>query len=474
MDDGKTYNGDTLFSHQYATHNTYYVKLAVNNEVCRDSLFFDLYVNPMPKADFSINQAQQCNRGHEFEFTNNSTIAKGKFVSQLYLGDTKNNIPFSSYKYKYAAIGNYNVELKAISDSACRDSVTKVVTVFESPVATIYTYDSTQCFNGHSFIVKPKNKATTTAIYTTQWNITDGASYTGNDSITHQFAKFGNYLVKEIVTTSDNCADSATLQLIVYPSPKVDFDVKPVCYPEASAFNNLSNIAAGSITVYDWLLDNKIKYSTRDVNHAFAQYGIYDAKLTVTSDKGCVETIAKPAVAEVYKKPKASFIFSEVEDNRPEITWRYTSTSIDADLLEWHFSDHYFDTKPDFTRDFFDTITLRIVHIAVTNNGCKDTAIHTNFISTEQIMFIPNTFTPNGDGLNDIFRPEGVRFVRKYEMIIFDRWGEIIFQTHDINQGWDGSYKGEPQADGTFVYSINYLDITGQRKVYNGPFYLNR
>jgi gliding motility-associated-like protein len=80
--------------------------------------------------------------------------------------------------------------------------------------------------------------------------------------------------------------------------------------------------------------------------------------------------------------------------------------------------------------------------------------------------------SPTGD--NDIFKPMGVRFTRRYEFMIFDRWGGMVYETNNPNDGWDGKVGGEPAPIGTYIYSINYIDISGQRKVFKGVVNLLR
>ena len=96
------------------------------------------------------------------------------------------------------------------------------------------------------------------------------------------------------------------------------------------------------------------------------------------------------------------------------------------------------------------------VVLTVTNqNGCQDTARGTVIINGIYLFYVPNTFTPDGDGTNEIFRPygEGIDF-SMYTMLIFDRWGELIYETDQPELGWDGTYKGKPVQVGTYIWKI--------------------
>ena len=94
-------------------------------------------------------------------------------------------------------------------------------------------------------------------------------------------------------------------------------------------------------------------------------------------------------------------------------------------------------------------------------------------IPTEFRLFVPNSFTPNGDGINDIFLPKGI-FVSEYNLQIFNRWGEKLFESDDINEGWDGKFKGEYCQLGTYYYQLIGTGTNGDKKTFNGPIQLLR
>ncbi|MBT7996678.1 MAG: gliding motility-associated C-terminal domain-containing protein, partial [Bacteroidetes bacterium] len=92
-------------------------------------------------------------------------------------------------------------------------------------------------------------------------------------------------------------------------------------------------------------------------------------------------------------------------------------------------------------------------------------------IPTEFRLFVPNSFTPNGDGINDMFLPKGV-FVSEYNLQIFNRWGEKLFESDDMNEGWDGSFKGEICPLGTYYFQIKGKGVNGKTEVHNGTVQL--
>ena len=116
-----------------------------------------------------------------------------------------------------------------------------------------------------------------------------------------------------------------------------------------------------------------------------------------------------------------------------------------------------------------------ITLIASTLFGCADTTYSTIIIEPEFVFYIPNAFTPNGNPLNNTFSGKGI-FIEEYEMLIFDRWGNLIYKTTDLNTGWDGrANKGSEIAQrDVYVYSISIKDIKGNMHYYKGTVTLIR
>jgi gliding motility-associated-like protein len=108
--------------------------------------------------------------------------------------------------------------------------------------------------------------------------------------------------------------------------------------------------------------------------------------------------------------------------------------------------------------------------IATNEFGCQDTVFHVITIDEDVNVYIPNTFTPNDDGINDTFFIRGVGLKSEgFVMEVFDRWGSMMFNTRDINKGWDGTFKGAKVEQGTYVYKVKvYCDNGKGKKEFKG------
>jgi gliding motility-associated-like protein len=102
-----------------------------------------------------------------------------------------------------------------------------------------------------------------------------------------------------------------------------------------------------------------------------------------------------------------------------------------------------------------------------------DTVVKTVIVEADFKLYIPNAFTPNGDGLNDIFQPKG-RGIQKYHLKIYDRWGSVVFESHDFMLGWDGGEKGKQLTDEVYTWRIEAVDVGGNVKEFTGYVTLAR
>ena len=197
------------------------------------------------------------------------------------------------------------------------------------------------------------------------------------------------------------------------------------------------------------------------ITYTFPNAGTYDVTLTTTSSLGCVATVTYFDYIEFQPSPIASFdpSSSTFTTLHPDIQFHNTSTG--AVNYLWTFGDasvpstevHPLHTFPDNQSG-----TYLITLIAYSPVGCVDTAYGTVIINEELLFYVPNTFTPDGDNFNQFFQ---AIFSSGYDpfdfhLMIFNRWGEIIWESYDDSVGWDGTYNGKLVQDGTYTWKIDF------------------
>ncbi|HAP01291.1 MAG TPA: hypothetical protein DCQ93_05125, partial [Bacteroidetes bacterium] len=193
--------------------------------------------------------------------------------------------------------------------------------------------------------------------------------------------------------------------------------------------------------------------------------GTWYPSVTITSTTGCVTVINPLDTILVHPLPVADFTSNPdfgVTTILEEANYEFTNTSSGADFYQWIFGDGTGDTTTDATHTYTEAGNYDVTLIATTIYGCADTITRTPIIIIDEpSLWIPNAFTPNGDGINDFFGIYGTS-IKSYHMKIFDRWGEMIFENNDYFPTWDGNYHGVPLNVGVYVYlvQVDYKDGT--------------
>jgi gliding motility-associated-like protein len=138
------------------------------------------------------------------------------------------------------------------------------------------------------------------------------------------------------------------------------------------------------------------------------------------------------------------------------------NNSVGAVSYEWDFDDGNTSTLENPTHEYSDAIANYVIVLtAISEHGCTDTAEAVVIVEEELIYYVPNTFTPDGDGLNEEFKPQFTSgFDRDtYHLYIFDRWGQLVFESKDVDYGWNGSFAGEVAQDGTYTWKIEFKSL---------------
>ena len=271
-----------------------------------------------------------------------------------------------------------------------------------------------------------------------------------------------SYNVSYTVNGCTSNTESPTIT--VNPLPNVSFtaDTTSGCVPVVV---NLSADTTGQQASYTWSSNGGGGSVGANAQMNFGVGGCYDVTLTATLN-GCSYSVTQPDFVCVQDYPQANF-----EANPPSFTestqvLNFNNSSIGATGYVWNFGDGNVSNQ-EYPEHLFQgtnngyTITL----IASTSMGCMDSTSITISANLGEVYYIPNSFTPDGDKYNQIFKPVVSTGISSdgYEMLIFNRWGEIMFESKNINVGWDGSYgsEGLDCPSGTYTYKISFTLIGG-------------
>lgn len=304
------------------------------------------------------------------------------------------------------------------------------------------------------------------------WDFGDGTTSTNPALSQHVFPDHGTYTIT-LTVSNDDCSAQQVQTVTINPIPPIlDFTYNPDqgCAPLTVTFTNTSQYAdPGS---YYWEFGAN-QGTSRAINptYTYNEPGTYSVTLTATNVTGEVVTITKHAIIEVYDKPSAQF------NLKPRIIYvpggkLYTDNqSFGASSYLWDFGDGATSSEyePSHTYNEAGEGRFDISLIAYNELGCSDTL---KLDAAVQVMkggqlLIPNAFSPNlsgpgsEHGQNDVFIPM-MRGVTEYQLLVFNRWGELLFETTDPSRGWDGYYKGRLCQQDVYVYKIQAKFADGE------------
>jgi gliding motility-associated-like protein len=271
-------------------------------------------------------------------------------------------------------------------------------------------------------------------------------------------AMAGDYTVT--VTYAGGCTSTGTTTVAVYNSPTAQFTGNPLngCAPMCVDLTDQSLGNGGIINNWLWNIQGQIPIASQNPNVCFNSAGAYDVTLTVTTTNGCSATLTIPDYINVSPVPVASFIYTPqtIMELHPDVT--FASNSIGATSWLWDFGDGAFSNTENPIHPYADTGIFCITLLVTNNAGCADTTVGCLYIQPEYSLYIPNAFTVNGDGLNEMWQLYG-RGVTKLEVRIFDRWGEEIYFFDDLEKGWPGTKQnGSVCKQDVYVFRVVATD----------------
>lgn len=443
-------------THTYAAAGTYSVTLVVtNNFGCKDSNVITVTINPLPTASF--NSTTVC-LGNPTNFTDFSTISSGSIVNWSWnFGDPSSPSNISNLQYPshiFSGAGNYNVLLTVTSDSGCTNSTILPVTFNPPPVANFTS--ASVCLNAATGFTDGSTSTASDPINSWNWDFGDATPNSTQTNPSHVYTTAGTYTATEIVTTVLGCKDTINHAVTVYNLPIALFtNPDSGCAPQTFCFQDSSQAVDGNLTVWQWSFPggNPSFSSAQNGCSTWNIPGSYGVQLIVTTNYGCKDTLFIPNYINVFGWPDADFCMgsNEASVNNPVFDF-CPLWSQDVTQWVWDFGDG----SPTVSGNSSNNSNTSPVHsysAVATNNdyytytvcvyvenvhGCYDSICHEVNLLPEFSFYIPNSVTPNGDFINDVFFGKS-RGVKDYNIWLFDRWGNLIWDCHysGKNVEWD-------------------------------------
>ena len=364
----------------------------------------------------------------------------------------------------FPGIGNYYGKLVLNAGLQCADSLDLYVDIFPDITAD-FEFDYDTCIAGPVIFT---NTSVTGAgeITESEWDFGDGEfSLAKHPNHTYQIP--GILDIELTVRDINECEETIIKPIHYFPVPSL-IVVEPStfigCAPAKLFFNNLS-VPIDSTYDITWDFgDGNLGFDISPT-HIYEKPGVYSIHLDIISPIGCATEADFPNWIEVRESPVAGFTYTPENPSNFNSELSFFDESLRAVAWNWFFDQEGVSLAQNPVFNFQDTGFKEVMQVVIHENGCTDTLRQIIDIEPKVTYFLPNAFTPNFDGKNDVYKGKGVLDGMKgFSLSIWNRWGSKIFETNDPNQGWDGSHSksGKISPPGVYVAKVRYVNPRGK------------
>jgi PKD repeat protein len=441
---------------------------------CADSFAQKLTVYPSVEVDFDWDSAG-CSP-YLSSFTNQSLRTSSYIWS---MGDgTSSYISDPVHTFVNNGLVNqvFDVSLTGYSPYGCPDSMTHQVTVYPSPVAD-FSYSPIYQYFPEATITL--DNETSDGTWSFAWDFDDGNASVQEDPGTYTYTDWGEYNI-ELTASSPQCTDSVVHWIKIFPPiPVADFDVDidTGCAPLTVSFTNNSQYA----TEYIWNFDDGSVLTTFEPTYTFLEAGLFQVKLTAIGEGG--QTFAFKQI-DVWVVPEIDFIIEPSLVMMPDqVAVAFNFSKYGTKFL-WDFGDNTTSEKNE-TEHIYTEPGLYDVSLTVwSEHGCQDYLLKPRIVEVvgNAIFEFPTVFAPGAGGSpgseynpndpsNDVFHPV-FQNVIEYHLYIYNRWGELIYETEKLDEGWDGYCGSARCSEGVYIWKAQVKYVNGERKVHLGDITL--
>jgi gliding motility-associated-like protein len=446
--------------HIFSEEKTYQIQLnVVSSEGCEASIIQNYQVLQLPKPNFSISAACQNELAQLVE-----TSTTAPTITEWYwlINDTL-ELTGKEHFVNIPSIGLNNIQLNVISNEGCSSLVTGNIFIFEAPQANFsfspgcgddpnYFYDETISLLG--------------GLTSWHWNFGDGTASSDKEPI-HLYNTLGSYEASLLVTNEFGCKDSISKMVFKLELPVADAVIENAqgCPPlEVKLY---PDVQYNTNNFYNWNLSNGMTLSGDTAIFVLEESSFIDLQVIANTVQGCYDTLYLNESIFVYPVPKSAIsVLPRVVDMwNPDVVAVNMSEGETSFIIDFGL-DAYLDEEKIYYK-YQDSGYYKVFIYTVNEFGCRDTAYDLVRVNPVFAYYIPNTITIDDNTYNPIFNGKGIG-IETYEMYIFNRWGELIFETTDEWLGWDGTHHGKKVPDGVYIYKINIRDILGVKHEYVG------
>lgn len=390
-------------------------------------------------------------------------------------GDGSPIVTTYSATHTFTAAGTYTVTLSAQNSSACfvtDDTAYLVIVVDTNSLTPAFSYTIIDSCGPYSVSFTNSSHASSTLSPTYTWYFGDGGTYTGNTPPIHNYSSAGIYTVTLVMTALNACNSPDTFtQVVNINSVNVSGSFT---MPDTVCLGTPINpdVTTANGQTYSWTFGDGQSSASASPAVTYTAAGTYRVTFIVSNPQACngADTISRSVT--VIDAPTADFNFAPVIPVSNEPT-TYTNLSANATRYSWDFGDGSTSTETNPVHQFNNTGTYNTCLTAYNASNCPAKACKKVSADVVPLIGVPSGFSPNGDGENDILYVRGAA-IKTLDLKIYNRWGQLIFETTTKEKGWDGTYNGTPQPIDAYGYVLLATFIDGSAKTLKGNITLLR
>jgi len=365
------------------------------------------------------------------------------------------------------------VYVSVIDDSGCQSPSDNTTVIVRPPLKVQIIPPDTICRGEFSELRAEAQGGD--GNYTFNWN--QGVGLTNPGSVSPDYTEVYTVTVTDGCTTPQ-ISDSAEVVVGQIPYTTYKTNLTDGCAPATINFI-LDSVKSGRSYTWDFGDGTDLNTPNKFVPHVYPYTGCYNIGLTVVSELGCVSEQTEYCLINVYDSPEAHFDIEPQKITMLDPIATFRDFSFDANHWVWNLGDGTIVEDNLFFQHTYSQPGEYNVSLYVDNHGgCFDTLSAKVMVENETTIFIPNSFTPNSDGKNDIFQPLGSGYQNYfYDFVIMNRWGNVLFRSRNPSEGWDGTVResGKPAPIGVYPFVLTYTaNADAQPKIIRGEVTLVR
>jgi len=288
------------------------------------------------------------------------------------------------------------------------------------------------------------------------WAFGDGQE-SGQQNPAHTYLEPGDFPVTLEVTDINGCQDEQTQTLPYFPIPELILIAPSAftgCVPAEIFFDNLSFPISEQYDIL-WDFGDGGTDTVVSPTHIYTEPGLYTVSLDIASPLGCQTDTTFNNLITVLPAPVAGFSFTPEQPSNIKPTVNFFDESAGAIRWLYHFGNGHSSSLPNPAYTFPDTGIYEVMQAVTHPSGCMDTVFRVIDVRPEVRYYIPNAFTPNNDGLNDEYVGAGLmEGASDFKLTIWNRWGELVFETNDPFEGWNGRKHNTGKEVPSGVYMV--------------------